>query len=330
MQLAIEVRKLVKTYPGRPPVEAVRGIDLTVEVGQCYGFLGPNGAGKTTTIEILEGLMSATSGSIRLLDLDWRSNQRQLRQRIGVSLQETKMSDNLTVLETVKLFRSFYNSGISAEDAIQKVSLLEKSKARVKTLSGGQRQRLAIACAIVGSPQLLFLDEPTTGLDPASRRQLWDIIRGFREAGQTILLTTHYMEEAERLCDRVAIIDQGRIIAEGTPPELIRGLGAEHVIEIPLETMKKAIEASAVSGLPTVQQVEVQDNCLRIAVGQPHLALPKLLDALSSRGLEMTGLSIRHATLEDVFISLTGRNIDNGSANGAPTRIVNSGSTSLN
>ena len=235
MNHAIRCTDLVKTYPGKPPVEAVRGINFSVEVGECYGVLGPNGAGKTTTIEILEGLLTATSGTAEVLSMNWKNNATAIRERIGVSLQETQLSERLSVGETLSLFRSFYHSGISPEQAMARVSLQEKEGAWIKTLSGGQKQRLAVATALVGDPELIFLDEPTTGLDPASRRELWEIIENFKADGKTVLITTHYMEEAERLCDRVAIFDSGKIIAEGTPQELIRSIGAEHVIEFSIE-----------------------------------------------------------------------------------------------
>src|SRR5262249_6485867 len=233
MDAAIRCSQLVMTYPGRPPVEAVRALDLEVARGECFGLLGPNGAGKTTTIEILEGLLDPTAGEVEVLGRRWGGrDDEEIRQRIGISLQETRLSEKLTVRETVTLFRSFYRHGLAADDAIARVSLQEKADARVGKLSGGQRQRLAVACALVGDPELVFLDEPTTGLDPQSRRQLWDIVRGFRDRGRTVLLTTHYMDEAERLCDRVAIVDHGEVIALGPPAELIARLGGDHVIEL--------------------------------------------------------------------------------------------------
>src|SRR5438046_463772 len=212
MPPAIRCSRLVKHYDGRPPVEAVRGLDLAVEAGECFGLLGPNGAGKTTTIEILEGLLEPTSGDVEVLGRRWRKQEAEIKERIGISLQETKLSEKLTVIETLTLFRSFYHSGLEPAEAVRRVSLEEKINARVGKLSGGQKQRLAVACALVGDPELLFLDEPTTGLDPQARRQLWDLIEHFKRSGRTILLTTHYMDEAERLCDRVAIMDHGRVI----------------------------------------------------------------------------------------------------------------------
>ncbi len=221
MSLAIRCTNLVKRYEGRPPVDAVRGLNLEVERGECFGLLGPNGAGKTTTIEILEGLLPPTSGEVEILGLRWGTADNEIRQRIGISLQETRLAEKLSVLETLTLFRSFYRHGLEPQEAMGRVSLDEKAGAWVGKLSGGQKQRLAVACALVGDPELLFLDEPTTGLDPQSRRQLWEIVRQIRAAGSTVLLTTHYMDEAERLCDRVAIVDAGRVIALGSPRELI-------------------------------------------------------------------------------------------------------------
>jgi len=224
-QPAIRVRDLVKRYPGRPPVEAVRGLSLEVQRGECFGLLGPNGAGKTTTIEILEGLLAPTSGSVEVLGLRWATDERRLREQIGISLQETRLSDKLTVGETIRLFRSFYAAGIDPDEALAMVGLKAKSRSRVDAISGGERQRLAVATAIVGWPELLFLDEPTTGLDPQSRRQIWDLVERCRACGHTVLLTTHFMDEAERLCDRLAIIDTGTIIALGTPTELVASFG---------------------------------------------------------------------------------------------------------
>jgi ABC-2 type transport system ATP-binding protein len=315
---AISCRKLVKTYPGKPPVEAVRGIDLDILEGECFGVLGPNGAGKTTTIEILEGLAPATSGDVTILGLRWQENPRQIRDRIGVSLQETQLSERLTVRETLELFRSFYSSGLSVDECLDIVSLKEKHNSWIKKLSGGQKQRLAVATALVGDPEILFLDEPTTGLDPASRRDLWDVIGGFRKRRKTVLLTTHYMEEAERLCDRVAIFDQGKVIALGTPRELVASLGAENVIEFSLngETGEDRSTADAapvamewVAALPSVGRFDVRDRVYRITAGQPHIVLPALMGELARRQLTLSSLTTRHASLEDVFVSLTGRHL---------------------
>jgi ABC-2 type transport system ATP-binding protein len=310
--LAIRCQNLTKRYDSRPPVDAVRGLDLAVERGECFGLLGPNGAGKTTTIEILEGLLPATSGDVEVLGRRWGEDDDAIRQRIGISLQETRLSEKLTVLETITLFRSFYRQGLEPAEALARVSLEEKAKSWVGKLSGGQKQRLNVACAIIGDPELLFLDEPTTGLDPQSRRQLWDIIRGTREQGRTVLLTTHYMDEAERLCDRVAIVDQGKVIALDTPQALIRTLGGEHVIEVTLEGngAVPAIDAAQLTDLPSVSSVTVEGRHLTLSVGEPHRVLPALLDRLEMLGQPLANLSTRHASLEDVFVKLAGRHLD--------------------
>jgi ABC-2 type transport system ATP-binding protein len=309
MDAAILCRGLHKRYPARPaPVEAVNGLDLEVEAGECFGLLGPNGAGKTTTIEILEGLLPASAGEVEILGQRWDRNEMELRQRIGITLQETRLAEKLTVRETLTLFRSFYGHGQSAEAAEAAVGLTEKAASYVGKLSGGQRQRLAVACALVGDPELLFLDEPTTGLDPQSRRQLWDILRGFKRQGRTILLTTHYMDEAERLCDHVAIVDRGKVIALGTPAELIARLGGEHLIEFVLAD-DAPLDESAYRALPAVVGLRREDNAWCLAVGAPHRTLPALLDRLAADGRELTRLTTRHASLEDVFVTLTGRHL---------------------
>jgi ABC-2 type transport system ATP-binding protein len=216
--VALQVRQLRKAFKD---VVAVDGIDLDVRAGECFGLLGPNGAGKTTTIEICEGITEPDSGDVTVLGRRWSSHATELRQRLGIQLQDTQLPDKLTVTETLTLFRSFFNQGLTVAEAIDVVQLGEKRRARISTLSGGQKQRLAIACALIGGPELLFLDEPTTGLDPQARRQLWGVITDLKGAGRTILLTTHYMDEAEQLCDRVAIMDHGKVIALGTPHELM-------------------------------------------------------------------------------------------------------------
>jgi ABC-2 type transport system ATP-binding protein len=306
---AILCRNLRKRYPARSaPVEAVNGLDLEVQVGECFGLLGPNGAGKTTTIEILEGLLVPTAGEVEVLGLHWDRNEQALRQRIGITLQETRLAEKLTVAETLTLFRSFYLRGITPQAAVAAVELEEKANSYVGRLSGGQRQRLAVACALVGDPELLFLDEPTTGLDPQSRRQLWDILRSFKAQGRTILLTTHYMDEAERLCDRVAIVDHGKVIAEGTPAELIARLGGEHLIEFVVAGSALLQEADYLA-LPGVVGLRREDEAYCLSVTAPHRALPALLDKLEADGRELTRLTTRHASLEDVFVTLTGRHL---------------------
>jgi ABC-2 type transport system ATP-binding protein len=316
MTPAIRCTSLFKRYEGRPPVEAVRGLDLTVDVGECFGLLGPNGAGKTTTIEIIEGLSEATSGSVEVLGLNWTAHDQAIKERIGISLQETKLSEKLLVRETITLFRSFYRRGLDPDEVIRRVSLEEKATARVGKLSGGQKQRLAVACALVGDPELLLLDEPTTGLDPQSRRQLWELIRDFRTQGRTVLLTTHYMDEAERLCDRVAVIDHGKVIALGSPRDLIAELGGEHVVEFSLVTDNgaPALEPATLTDLPAVQSVRRDADQFCLSVAEPHIALPALLDRLQQRGHKLAGLSTRHASLEDVFVTLTGRHLRDGEA----------------
>jgi ABC-2 type transport system ATP-binding protein len=211
-------------------VVAVADLSLTVDRGECFGLLGPNGAGKTTTIEILEGLLVPDAGEVEVLGLRWKTHERELRERLGIQLQETQLAEKLTVDETLTMFRSFYREGRSIDELVGIVELESKRTSRVGKLSGGQRQRLSLACALAGNPDLLFMDEPTTGLDPQSRRQLWGTLGRFREEGGTVLLTTHYMDEAEALCDRVAVVDHGRVIALGSPRELIASLGAPKVV----------------------------------------------------------------------------------------------------
>ncbi|MGE5100487.1 MAG: ABC transporter ATP-binding protein [Deltaproteobacteria bacterium] len=305
---ALFVQDLRKFYGD---VRAVDGVDLSVATGECFGLLGPNGAGKTTTIEICEGLLAPDSGRVELLGLRWRHHDRELRERLGIQLQETQLGEKLTVEETVRLFRSFYTRGRTVSDVIGLVQLEEKRAARVGKLSGGQKQRLALACAIVGDPDLLFLDEPTTGLDPQSRRQLWDLITEFKALGRTIMLTTHYMDEAEILCDRVAIVDHGKVIALGTPLELIRSLGAEHVIEFSLAAASSPIEDATLRSIDGVRTARTLAGGYELQVGALHRTVPALLSLLAQRNLELANLTTHSATLEDVFVSLTGRQLRN-------------------
>jgi ABC-2 type transport system ATP-binding protein len=303
---ALLVRNLHKQFGD---VRAVDGLDLDVAAGECFGLLGPNGAGKTTTIEICEGLTRADSGEVALLGLRWDRDERALRERLGIQLQETQLADKLTVEETVRLFRSFYDRGRTVDEVIGLVQLDEKRHGRVGKLSGGQKQRLALACAIVGDPDLIFLDEPTTGLDPQSRRQLWDLITEFKALGRTIILTTHYMDEAEILCDRVAIVDHGKVIALGTPVELIQSLGAEHVVEFVLAEGADGLDDATLGELYGVRAFRRKAGGYELQVDALHRAVPALLGMLANRRLELAHLTTHSATLEDVFVSLTGRQL---------------------
>ena len=303
----IECTNLRKTYDGK--VEAVRGLSLRIKAGECFGLLGPNGAGKTTTIEILEGILAPTSGEVRIFGHTWNENPRQLRQWIGISLQETRLSEKLSVRETLELFASFYDEPRQPESILESLQLTEKADSWVGKLSGGQKQRLAVATALVGNPRILFLDEPTTGLDPQSRRQLWEIVRTFQQKGGTVLLTTHYMDEAERLCDRLAIVDHGQIIAEGTPPDLIDRLGGHHVVEFEISGNSHSQSLEQWRSLPSVESVRNENGTVCLNVHQPHLAIPALLDAVDRQGRRLEHLSTRQASLEDVFVNLTGRHL---------------------
>ena len=332
---ALLIRGLRKSFAD---VKAVDGIDLEVARGECFGLLGPNGAGKTTTIEICEGLTEPDAGTVELLGLNWRAGANELRQRIGIQLQETQFPDKLTVEETLRLFRSFYRRGITVDDSIKMAELEEKRRARIGGLSGGQKQRLAMATALVGDPELLFLDEPTTGLDPQARRHLWDLVEGLKEAGRTIILTTHYMDEAERLCDRVAIMDHGHVIALGTPQQLIATVGGEDIVEFAVcdsqipkagpgapgmgswppalatETNRKdgareLVDVTRLKEIPGVQSHRVDDELHQLSVSELHTAVPRIFAALEEQGLHLSEFRTHSATLEDVFVRLTGRNL---------------------
>jgi ABC-2 type transport system ATP-binding protein len=298
-------------------VQAVDGLDLEVARGECFGLLGPNGAGKTTTIEICEGLTAPDQGTVEVLGLNWRGNAAELRQRIGIQLQETQFPDKLTVEETLRMFRSFFKRGISVEESIRTAQLEEKRKSRVGGLSGGQKQRLAMACALVGDPELLFLDEPTTGLDPQARRHVWDLVDELKQAGRTIILTTHYMDEAERLCDRVAIMDHGKVIALGTPQQLIGTVGGEDIVEFAVSGSESGAEGrghgvvdtgllTAISG---VHSHRVDAGLHQLSVSELHLAVPRIFAALAAQGLHLSEFRTHSATLEDVFVRMTGRNL---------------------
>jgi ABC-2 type transport system ATP-binding protein len=277
-------------------------------------LLGPNGAGKTTTIEICEGLTAPDAGTVELLGLNWRTGASELRQRIGIQLQETQFPDKLTVEETLRLFRSFFRRGISVNESIETAQLEEKRSSRVGGLSGGQKQRLAMACALVGDPDLLFMDEPTTGLDPQARRHLWDLVDRLKQAGRTIILTTHYMDEAERLCDRVAIMDHGRVIALGTPQQLIATVGGEDIVEFAVGSGEPGVEHTIVNAdmlraIPGVQSLSVDQGLHRLSVSELHTAVPRIFTVLTGQGLHLSEFRTHSATLEDVFVRLTGRNL---------------------
>jgi ABC-2 type transport system ATP-binding protein len=305
--LALRCQDLVKHYD---EVVAVDGLDLAVRTGECFGMLGPNGAGKTTTVEIFEGLRLPDAGAVEVLGDQWKGDGVALRMRLGIQLQETKFPEKLRVHEVVRLFRSLYPRGFGVDEIMDRVGLQGKASAQVRTLSGGQKQRLSLGCALAGDPELLFLDEPTTGLDPQSRRQAWDIVEDLKTRGRTVLLTTHYMEEAARLCDRVAVVDHGRVIALGTPRELVASLGAEHVISFSVGGAgSDGVDASTFQALPSVEEVAHDEGSWRLTVGEVHRAVPALLAALAERGAEPTQLATHHATLEDVFMALTGRRL---------------------
>src|SRR5579863_6534762 len=285
---ALRIRGLKKAYAD---VQAVNGIDLDVAKGECFGLLGPNGAGKTTTIEICEGLTTADDGAVELLGLSWQTGADALRQRIGVQLQETQFPDKLTVEETLRLFRSFYHRGIPVDEAIRIAQLEEKRGARIGGLSGGQKQRLAMACALVGDPELLFLDEPTTGLDPQARRHLWNLVDELKQAGRSIILTTHYMDEAERLCDRVAIMDHGRIIALGTPQQLIASVGGDHIVEFAVahaDATRGGLDAAPLKQIPGVESHRVDAGIHQLSVKDVHTTVPRLFAALAGMELHLS------------------------------------------
>jgi len=324
---ALRIRGLKKAFTD---VQAVDGIDLEVARGECFGLLGPNGAGKTTTIEICEGLTPADEGTVELLGLNWISGADELRQRIGIQLQETQFPDKLTVEEALRLFRSFYRRGITVDESIKIAQLEEKRRSRAGGLSGGQKQRLAMATALVGDPELLFLDEPTTGLDPQARRHLWDLVEELKLAGRTIILTTHYMEEAERLCDRVAIMDHGKVIAIGTPKELIATVCSEDIVEFavgtpvpkgkepgaplpPKQSLDGApevlVDVEMLKKIPGVQSHRVDESVHQLSVSELHTTVPRIFAALEDQGLHLSEFRTHSATLEDVFVRLTGRNL---------------------
>jgi ABC-2 type transport system ATP-binding protein len=309
---AVQCRGVIKKYG---ELVAVDGLDLDVARGECFGLLGPNGAGKTTSIEMLEGLLAPDGGDVRVLGKKWETDAAWMRARLGIQLQETQLADKLTVTETLRLFRSFYREGFSIDELIATVELETKRDTWVLKLSGGQKQRLSIACALAGRPDLLFLDEPTTGLDPQSRRQLWGVLERYRAGGGTVVLTTHYMDEAHAICDRVGIMDHGRLIALGTPVSLVASLGAQHVLEFAVAESTRLPSDEQLMRLPGVTSVRHDANehkTVSLATSEVHRLVPALLDELRARDAALTLLTTHSATLEDVFVTMTGRHLRDG------------------
>jgi len=301
---ALRCSAVVKRYAD---VVAVAGVDLELAQGECLGLLGPNGAGKTTTVEMLEGLTQPDEGVVEVLGQRWgQGDDRALRARLGVQLQETQLAERLSVAETVRLFRSFYPSGRAVGEVLELLGLVGKRDAWVSRLSGGQKQRLALACALVCEPELLFLDEPTTGLDPQARLRIWEVVEQFRARGGTVLLTTHYMEEAAHLCDRVVILDRGRVIAAGSPAELVRGLGARQIVELSAEPLPPLEDLVA---LPGVVQARRRGDRAVLSVDHIPTCLFAVLDLIEASGATLDELTTHQPTLEDVFVQLTGRGL---------------------
>jgi ABC-2 type transport system ATP-binding protein len=299
---AIRCQSLVKRYG---QLVAVNGVDLEIRSGECFGLLGPNGAGKTTTVEMLEGLTPKDSGVVEIFGIPWGvGRDREIRQRVGVQLQDTQLADKLSVEEVFTLFRSFYPSGKHPDELITLMQLESERKKHFSTLSGGLKQRVALGSALAGNPELLFLDEPTTGLDPRARKMLWSVVETFRNAGGTVLITTHYMEEATALCDRVAIMDRGAIIALGTPRELVDGLGLVQFVEFETRT---PVDEAAFAEKKLVQAVDRRGERYRLRLERSMAAMARVLDELERQGVVPIGLSAHQATLDDVFLALTGR-----------------------
>jgi ABC-2 type transport system ATP-binding protein len=295
---AIEVDSLAKAY-GR--LKAVDGVSFSVGAGEIFGMVGPNGAGKTTTIECLEGMRSPDGGEIRVLGLDPRKDGQELRERIGVQLQQSALPDDIKVWEALDLFASYYRKPAAWEPLIEKLEITDKKNARFSKLSGGQKQRLFIALALVNDPELVFLDELTTGLDPHARRSMWDLVRAIRERGKTVFLTTHYMEEAEHLCDRVLVIDHGRIVALDSPADLVRGLKSEIRI---LFTAKSGLDPAPLKALPGVTRIEQNGERVLVA-GQGDRMICLVINALDAQGVHFRDLRTEQPDLEDVFLALT-------------------------
>ena len=305
--VAVSARGLVKRYGD---LTAVDKIDLEVKRGTCLGVLGPNGAGKTTTIEILEGLKVPDEGEVTVLGRSWDSDPRAIQERIGVQLQETDFQDKLKVYELLRLFQSFYSECADLEEVIETIGLTEKRDAYVKNLSGGQRQRLSVGCALLNRPEILFLDEPTTGLDPQARRRVWDVIESFKADGGTVLLTTHYMEEAERLADDLIIIDRGRVIARGSPAAIISSLQAESVVRFTVAgDGGSTLSDDELRGLDGVHELRYEGAAVVLSVTHTQSVIAGLFDLVKTRGLRLSDLHTHRPTLEDVFVSLTGKHL---------------------
>ncbi len=298
-ETVIAVEKLRKSYGA---VEALRGIDLEVSRGGLIGILGPNGAGKTTLVETIEGLRTPSSGKVRVLGLDPVSAPRAVKERIGVQLQTTMLQTELTALEVVRLYAALYRRARPAEEVLGSVALSEKAHARVATLSGGQKQRLALALALVHDPEILLLDEPTTGLDPVARRDLHDVIRSLRASGRTVLLTTHYIEEAEALCDRVVVVRSGEIVADGTPFELLQLSSGETTLWVAAEG---AFDPAPLVAAGCTLGGREKDH-YRLTTRDPSSAVLALGDLLREKNLRLTDLRMRRPTLEDVYLELVG------------------------
>ncbi len=300
MVSSIEVRDLRRTYGD---VIAVDGISFDVKEGEIFGLVGPNGAGKTTAVECVEGLRRPTSGRVRLLGLDPSRERLRVAERIGVQLQESALPPRLHVAEALALFGSFYRRPNNVDDLLDLLGLNEKRSAPFAKLSGGQKQRLFIALALVNRPEVVFFDELTTGLDPQARRSMWDLVRSIRDLGCTVVLTTHYMEEAERLCDRVMIVDRGRIVALDTPEALIGSLNINRRIVFGLP---EGQDAASLAGLPTVSRIEQSDERV-IVYGHGNHFAGSVVNAMEDAGLPFTDLRTEQPNLEDVFLLLTGR-----------------------
>ena len=291
---------------------AVDGLDFDAFPGCCLGILGPNGAGKTTTIEMLEGLIEPDRGAIVLFGMTWEHDAARIRERIGVQLQETVLPDKLRVAEALRVFRSLYPGGRTVDEVLELIGLAEKRRAFVSELSGGQRQRLSLGCALVHRPDVLFLDEPTTGLDPQGRRRIWEVVEEFKRGGGTVLLTTHFMEEAERLADELLILDHGKCLKHGTPAEIIDSLGAESILELRVSAadgVQAALPVAELLELSDVLSVQEASGRLRIGARSFERVIPAALKVLAERGFSPTDLNVHRPTLEDVFVSLTGREL---------------------